>query len=447
MNILKNIINQLKSLLKSTTVINIITVAGVSLLIKSLAFYKEIVIANEFGLSDLLDSFFIAMIMPTFISQVFIIAFNNVFIPNYIAEQKSNPKNISAFQATSFAVTIVAALFFIGVTYLISDYYLETIFPDKSQAFYSLVKNQLTIILPCVLFWGLTSVLMGLLNIKGEFRYATIYPVFTTLSLLVCIFFFKTTLQEHVLAVGILTGAILQFIFLLIVAYCYKILHISFPDFKSKNAITMFKQVPAKVSSGFLVGLIPVTDQYFATQLAVGSVAALNYGLKIPAFIATIIIMATGNVLLPYFSNLNIDNPESAFKKLYLIIQRIFLVLLPVIVILFFFSEDIIAFFFERDNFTSEDTVLVSKIQQIFLIGIPFEICGLIIVRFLTSINKNAFMAYVSLITMILNIILDFALVNYIGLMGIALCTALLHAFRYVLFFRYVKLQHQKIKV
>ena len=78
-----------------------------------------------------------------------------------------------------------------------------------------------------------------------------------------------------------------------------------------------------------------------------------------------------------------------------------------------------------------------------FLLGIPFTICGNIIVRFLTSINKNAFMAYVAFITVILNIILDIILMKYYGIMGIALCTAVLQAFRSLVFLKYTTRQNK----
>ena len=81
-----------------------------------------------------------------------------------------------------------------------------------------------------------------------------------------------------------------------------------------------------------------------------------------------------------------------------------------------------------------------------FLIGIPFTICGNILVRFLTSINKNAFMAYVSFGSMLLNIILDFILMKYYGVMGIALCTALLQIIRSLVLFKYTVNQN-KVRV
>ncbi len=439
---LSNYIQALKKAIKNPTVINVITVAIISILVKGLGFYKEIIVAGSFGLSELLDTFFIAAMLPGFISEVFLNAFKSVFIPNYIAEKKSTNK-LGAFQSSSFLITLSIALLFIIISYLFTDVFLETFFAGHTPDYYDLIKTQLYYLLPCILFWGFASLLSGLLNIYDEFRYASIYPIFTSIAMIVCLMFFKEQLQEKVLAVGMLIGSITQFAFLLIVAIHKKIIKIAKPDFLGIHTQTMFKQVPAKVSSGFLTGLISVTDQFFAAQLIIGSIAALNYGLRIPAFFTAIIVMALGNVLLPYFSKLTLTNKDEAFKTLYYILKRLFIGLIVVSVVLILLSDFIVELCFERNEFSSEDTKTVANIQRMFLIGLPFTICGNIIVRFLTSINKNAFMAYISFATVILNIILDVVLMKYYGVFGIALCTALLQMFRSLVYLKYTTNQQK----
>ncbi|MGY0392431.1 murein biosynthesis integral membrane protein MurJ [Bizionia sp. KMM 8389] len=440
---IKHIIKStLYKLRNNTTVTNIIIVGFITVLVKFFGFYKEVVIAGEFGLSELLDTFFIALLLPGFINEVFLSAFNAVFIPNYIAEEKTN-KNIAAFQSTSFVVTISTSLVFMGIAYLFTDVFLELFFSGHTHTYYQLVSEQFNYLLPCILLWGLTSLISGLLNIYGEFTYSSIYPVITSITMIICVVFYKDDLGTSVLAIGMLIGSIIQLIFLILIATRKSILKFSIPDFKSTNAILMFKQIPAKITSGFLTGLIPVTDQYFAAQLVIGSIAALNYGMKIPAFFTTIFIIALGNVLLPYFSKLTIDNPQKSFKTLYMLNKWLFISIMSIMIMASIFSKEIISILFERGSFTSNDTLVVADIQIIYLIGVPFIICGNLFVKFLTSINKNAFMAYVSLGSMIINIILDFILMKWIGLIGIALCTTIIQVLKIAIFYNYTNKQKQ----
>jgi len=435
----------LKKLLKSPTIINIISVGIIAVAVKVFGFLKEVVIAETFGLSELLDTFFIAALIPGFVNDVFLNAFKSVFIPNYIAEKQTS-NNVGSLQSTAFIITILTSLFFIIIAYLFTDVYLEWFFGGKSESYYSLVKIQFYYLLPCILFWGLSALLSGLLNIYDEFKYSSIYPILTSITMLIALLFYRDVLQEKVLAVGMLLGSISQFLFLLIVVLRKKIIKIEKPNFYNHNALVMFKQIPAKVSSGFLTGMIPLTDQIFAGQLVIGSIAALNYGIKLPAFFTSILFLAFGNVLLPYFSKLILDNPKQAFDNLYRILKIMFLTVLVIVIIIIFFSDSIVQFLFERNNFTSADTKIVSNIQIIFLIGIPFSICVNLLVKFLTSINKNMFMAYVSFGSMTLNIILDFILMKFYGLYGIALCTTVIQIIKSLFFLKYT-VKQKKIMI
>lgn len=424
-------------------VINVTTVALITILVKGFGFYKEVVIASNIGLSELLDTFFIALLLPGFINQVFLIAFKSVFIPNYVAELKGGD-NIGTVQSTSFLITLIAGITFTGIAFLFTDVFLDTFFAGHTANYYSLIKTQFYYLAPCIVVWGFCALLGGMLNIYNEFKFASIHPILTSISMLVCLLAFKEVLQEKVLAVGMLIGCILELLLLLSVCLYKKIISLKKVDFQNKNVKMMFNQLPARVSSGFLTGLIPVTDQYFAATLAIGSIAALNYGMKIPAFFSSIIIMALGSVLLPYFSNLNYDNKELAFKRLMTILRVLFISLVIIIIPLIIFSEPIIALLFERNAFKADDTVLVANIQMIFLISIPFTICGDAIVRFLTSINKNVFLAYVSLGTMLFNFILDYIFMQFYGILGIALCTTVVQILKVLIFIQYARKQQHK---
>uniref|UniRef100_UPI00404A5835 murein biosynthesis integral membrane protein MurJ n=1 Tax=Gelidibacter sp. TaxID=2018083 RepID=UPI00404A5835 len=405
-------IKQLFSKVKNSPIlINIITVGIITLIVKGFGFYKEIIVAGSFGLSELLDTFFIASLVPGFISEVFLNSFNSVFVPNYISEKKAS-KNIGAFQSTSLLVTIMSSAFFIFVAYLFTDVYLEIFFAGHTEQYYDLIKLQFYYLLPCILFWGLTSLMSGLLNIYGEFKYSSIYPVLTSIIIVICLIFFKDLLEETVLAVGMLLGSIVQFLFLLCIALQKKIIQLAKPDFSNINVVIMLKQVPSKISSGLLSGVNPLVDQFFSAQLIIGSITALNYGIKITSFIIGIIGIAIGNVILPYFSNNFIDNKKETFLKLKSILKGLLLGSIVFVLFIIIFSTPVITLLFERGAFTETDTYKVSKIQQMYALQIPSYVLGLVMVKFLTSINKNSFMVFTSFLSLILNIAINFILIK-----------------------------------
>ena len=188
--ILKKLSANIKNFKNSKLIQNLILVSGITFGIKLLGFFKETVVAASFGLSELLDTFYIAILVPTFISNVFLGAYRSVFVPNYIAEIKIQG-NKASFQTSSFLITLLISFFFAIIAYLATDVFLEILYPGHTSAYYDMIKEQFYLLLPCILFWGLASLLGGLLNIADEYRLSTLGGIFTPLAMLGCLFFLK----------------------------------------------------------------------------------------------------------------------------------------------------------------------------------------------------------------------------------------------------------------
>jgi len=432
-----NVIEFIRKGFKSPTIKNIIIVGAVTLFVKGLGFFKEAVVADSFGLSEILDTFYIAILIPGFMSTVFLGGFQSVFIPNYVIELKSG-NDIRAFQTTCFLVTILIAVAFCLIAILFTDVYLENFFSGHTEGYYNLIKTQFYFVIPCMIFWGLSSMLNGLLTIYDEFTFSSMNSIFTPITIMICLFFFKEELGNIVLAIGTLIGSILNFLFLLIIALQKNIIKLGFPDFVSKNIKELFIQLPAKLSANILTGINPIVDQYFAAQLIIGSIAALNYGVKIPMFSIGLVTLALGSVLLPYFSKKVIENRDKAFSELKRILKFLLIGSSIVAIVLIIISSPLISLVFERNAFTSDDTLVVSGIQQLYLIQIPAYITTIIMVRFLESINKNRFMVLAAVICLILNITFNYFLIQHIGVYGLALATSAVAVVNSLILYYYI---------
>ena len=418
-------------------------VAVITFLLKAGAFYKETIIAGSFGLNEVIDTFIIASLIPTFINSVFISSLTNLFIPNYIAELK-NGGNKSSFQTVVFLITIGISIVSILISYFTIDFILDIIYPNQPEANYQLVKNQLYIILPCLLFWGIESVMVGLLEVENRFLISTISGLFPLLTMILFLFCLLDTLGPMVLAYGTLAGTIVGFIFLSFFSVKYKTLSVGKPILND-NSRLMIRQLPPKVSSGFLSAMNNFIDQFFAGQLIVGSLAALSYANRIPAFGVAIVIMSLGNVLLPHFSRLVIEDIKKAYQYLFKILKWVFIIVLIATVVGILLSDWIVELWLERNQFTREDTIKVSAIQQILFLNVPFYLCTLIIVKFLTSINKNSFMAWISLANLIINILLNIILIKHYGVFGLAMSTSLVFIISSCFYFGYTYKQYKKL--
>lgn len=441
--LLRKTLRKANSTLQNPVIRSMGIVAVLTLFIKIVAFYKETIVAGSFGLNVVIDTFIIASLIPTFINSVFISSLTNLFIPNYITELK-NGGNKSSFQSVVFLITIGISLFSILITYLSIDIFLDIIYPNQPEANYQLVKNQFYIILPCLFFWGIESVLTGLLEVDNRFFLSTIVGFFPLLTTILFLFYLVDTLGPFVLAYGTLAGTIVSFTFLLFFSIRVKAISIG-KLILNNNSKVMIHQLPPKITAGFLSAMNNFIDQFFAGQLVVGSLAALSYANRIPAFVVSIVIMSLGNVLLPHFSRLVNEDLKMAYHYLFRILKWIFGIVLIATITGILLSDCVIELWLERDKFTHTDTLKVSAIQQILLLNVPFYLCTLIIVKFLTSINKNRFMAWVSLINLIVNITLNVVLIKQYGVFGLAMSTSLVFIISSCFYFGYTYNQYKKL--
>src|SRR6185437_3736845 len=80
--------------------------AAVSVVVKAAAILKESLVARQFGRSDALDAFLIALVLPDFINNLVAGSFNSSFVPSFIQAQAEGG---SALQLGRMLSTIISA--------------------------------------------------------------------------------------------------------------------------------------------------------------------------------------------------------------------------------------------------------------------------------------------------------------------------------------------------
>ncbi|WP_421807479.1 murein biosynthesis integral membrane protein MurJ [Flagellimonas sp.] len=434
----RSILTKIWKKYQSQLLSNMISVAVVAILVKGVGFFKEILIADTYGVSELLDTYLIAALIPTFVQNVFLNSYSSVFIPNYVLEKKLG-QGIGTFQSSSFVITIGIALVMMVITYLGIDVYLEILFPGHEPRYYELIKIQLWIILPCMLFWALSSLISGILRVENEYFYSSLNAVFVPASTIVLLFFFQETFQEKTLAIGMLIGSVISCVYLVILGFKKQIFEIGMPSFKGENLQVMIKQVPAKISSSLIHGLNPIVDQYYSAQLTVGALATLNYGTKITVVVIGLVTIPISNTLLPYFSEKAVEGRNILYNNLHRVLGAGLGLMSMVTIVLILLSKFIITIVFERGTFTSANTEEVYVIQQLYLIQLPFYVSAIVMNRYLNAINKNNFLVISSMVNLVMNIILNYVFLEWLGIKGIALATSAVYFVNALVIYLYIR--------
>jgi putative peptidoglycan lipid II flippase len=105
---------------------------------------------------------------------------------------------------------------------------------------------------------------------------------------------------------------------------------------------------------------------------------------------------------------------------------------IPLALIFILASRFLVGLLFERGMFTANDTEHVAPVQSLYMFQLPFYIAGMLFVRLLSALKANYVLMLGTCLSFALNIILDYALMKWIGVAGIALSTSIVYAAAFI---------------
>lgn len=407
---------------------------------------KELVVAWRFGTGDELDSFVMAMVIPSFITNVVAGSFSSALIPTYIKVREQQGYK-AAQQLFSGIMTRALGLLFVTAiaTAITAPIYLPLLASGFSVEKLDLTTRLLWSLSPSILLFGIINIWGGVLNAGEKFALAAVSPVITPLVtaiiLLAC-----PNLGIYALVVGLICGSFIEMIILgigLLKQGAEIRPHWSKRD---ANLDLVTKQYFPVIVGAFLMCSTGLVDQSMAAMLSPGSVAALGYANRVIALPLTLVTLALGTAVVPYFSQTiaqkdwrKINHTFNYYLKL------IFITTIPLTIFFILASKLIVQILFERGSFNAEDTQLVSQIQIFYALQIPFYISAIFVVKLVNSLSINHILAWGSAINLIANIIGNYVFANWIGVAGLALSTSCVYLISFVFLYILTKKHLQKI--
>lgn len=333
-----------------------------TLLSRIFGYVRDAIIAYHFGASQITDAFFIAFRLPnTFRRLLGEGGFNAAFIPIY-ARRKDGEFLSSAFTYYTLANILIT---FLGI--LLSEYIITLIAPGiRSKPYFDLAVFMSRWLFTYLLFVGLSSFFMAVLNTRGVFFIpAFAQAVFNILfSFLVALF--AKPFGYYSLIAGVLLGGMAQLLFNL--PPFLKLdagLRISLKV--DKDMILLVKRLlPALLGFG-VAQLSFFIDTFLASFLATGSISYLYYANRIFQLPLGAVSVGVANSLLSVISgggNVK-DNTLLAFRF-------ILLISLPASFGLLFMSDHIVALLYGRGKFKEEDILISSAVLRAYAIGLVF---------------------------------------------------------------------------
>lgn len=394
-------------------------------MVKSIAGLKEIAVAYRFGVNPEVDAYLIAFMYATFMVNILGGSFSSALVPNYVrlkTKQGFEPARnlLSNLTGRSFLI--------LGITAFILSLFAKSLLPLVGSGFnlktLSLTINLAFIMLPTLVFVGISITWGSVLNTHKSFKIPAFTPVFPSILIIFFVFCGPSSWGVYSLAFGTVLGFLMESVFLGIRLKNFNLSPI--PRFRSDTNLTIVNAqfTPLMIGALMSTGML-VVDQSMAAMLSDGSVAALNYGYRIVAIVFNM-SAAIWIVSFPKFSRMAAVNDWASMRKtLRLQLTGIMSITVPLVIMLVFLSKSIVRFLYQRGAFTSDNTNLVALVQSFYLLQAPFFICSALMMKMLSSLNENKVLMWGGALAMVLNIAFNFIFIRYFEVAGIALSTSI----------------------
>ena len=408
------------------------TVSFYTFLSRVLGFIRDILIARYLGSTVIADAFFVAFRIPNFFRRVLAEgAYSAALIPVFsgVVLNPKDEREASDFveNTTSmllFATVVLTIIFFFGMPYIIQV--LAPGFTDNKEA-YELAVHFGKIIFPYIIFISLAAHFASINNVHERFAAGAFAPAILNISFILSLFFLTpyVTTAGHALSYGVLIGGVLQFLYLYRAVLNFYRPRIILPvlNEKLKKFFKLF--LPGVVGSG-VIQLNIVIGTIIASFLPVGAISHIYYADRLNQLPLAIFGIALGIVLLPSLSKaIKQSDQETTNNIQNRSIEFSLLISLPSAIGLFILAEPIIHILFERGAFVKEDTFYTAKVLSYFALGLPAYIIIKVLVSCFFAREDTKTPLYISIVSVITNVVLSLLLIGSMREMGIAVATAI----------------------
>lgn len=410
------------------------TIGMGTLLSRILGFLRDMVIANFFGAGMAADAFFVAFRIPNLWRRLvgegsLTISFIPVYTEYLYQRSEEETKEVTHIAFTLMAmllilITLLGIFFSPLIIQIIAPGFARI--PEKFQL--TVTLNQ--IIFPYLFFMGLFALSMGILNSHRHFFAPAIAPIFLNISIILSVLLLFSFFQKPVmtLAIGVLAGGVIQFLFQIPFLW-QKGITFQFNFRFSHPAIRRIGglMVPGLIGTA-VYQLNVFIDTIFASFLPGGSVSYLFFADRLLEFPLGIFAIAIGMASLPSLSGLASQGKINELKNsLSFTFRLTSFISIPAMVGLIALKTPIINLLFQRGLFDATATVMTAKALLCYSIGL-WAIAGVrVLVPAFYALQDTWTPLKIAILCLVANVLLNaiFILFTPLKHAGLALATSL----------------------
>lgn len=398
----------------------------VGIFAKIAAFLSEAILAAYLGTTYQSDAYYMVSSIKDVIYPMLGVGIWKVFLPVY--KEKITQSHIrEADELTNKAITLftLISLAAVGLIIIFADYVVSIVAPGFEGETRTLCIRLVRLSAPMYVLIIASAVYASMLQCHNKFLGSQIREVASHIPIILGAVLFYRAYGIEAMAIALVAGGAIRLIIELpFVDWGYKYK----PDFrfKAKEFALMLKRLPSALISEGVTQLNTLIDKAMASTLPEGTVSGLNYGHKLMNVLSGFLSSAITTALYPQMIELIALDKKADLGKLVVKILNIFCILmLPITLACVLFRTELVSAVFQRGSFGETSVSITSGVFALYSVGILFIACNAVINNMFYGFGDTKTPMYISIANLGINVVLNFVLIHFWGVNGLALATSL----------------------
>lgn len=381
-----------------------------------------------------MDTFLAAATIPTILFGVFNGALVSALVPTF-SEYLAHRKEEEAWRLCSTILNILAIVLttcaIIG--YFTARWYVPFIAHGFPAPQMGVAIRMTRWLMPSIVAVSLSGVLSAMLNAYHRFRATAMIGVAVNVVTIGCVLVFNHGLGIYALVIGTLLGLTAQMLvqlpsFLLIGKY-RPIIDLHHPGLK--KIWTLLGPIIVGSAAGQLALYF---DRFFASTLAPGYIAGMNYATKLVNFPQQIFAAAIATVIFPLLAaQFAQANRRGVARSVVFGLRLVNFITIPAVCALIVLAHPMVQTLFERGTFEAGATDLTAGLLPYAAFGLVALAANVVLTRCCFACKETAWPVAISVCTVIVNVLLSLVWLPTLGARGLLLANSLSQTMQAVL--------------
>jgi putative peptidoglycan lipid II flippase len=397
-----------------------------------LGLLRDMAIYARFGTGAELDAYLAAFRVPDLIFYLVAGgALASAFIPTFTARlaAENDPRHLAAWRlASSVAhLMLLATTGLAIVAALLARPLVATLiapgFGPEQQA---LTAQVMTIMLLAPIIFGLSGIIMGILNSFQHFLAPALAPILYNLMILGGAWFLAPEIGVYGLAIGVVAGALAHLLVQLPALLRRRPVYSATLGLHNPDVREVGRLMGPRVLGLAAVQINFLVSANLASRLAAGSLSALNSAWLLMLLPQGIIAQGIATAIFPTLSAQAAQGQIAALRStLNAALRAVIWLTVPAAVGLFLLRTPVIAALLQRGQFTAESTAMAAYALAFFAFGLVAHSLLEVVTRAFYALHDTWTPVKLGIGAMVLNLALALLLVRPLSFGGLALANTI----------------------